>query len=63
MVQRLKTADATFDADFDTFLSTKREVPEDVERAVQSIISDVRARGDAAVIEFSKKFDRIELTQ
>jgi histidinol dehydrogenase len=62
MVQRLRTADTTFKADFDAFLSTKREVSDDVDRIVQDIIAGVRTRGDNALIEYSKKFDRIELT-
>jgi histidinol dehydrogenase len=62
MVQRLNTADAEFNAEFDAFLLTKREVSEDVDRTVQGIISDVRAHGDAALIDYCKKFDRIELT-
>lgn len=62
MVQRLNTADATFEADFDAFLSNKREVPKNVDEAVQDIIAQVRARGDAALLEYCAKFDRIELT-
>ena len=51
-----------FETAFSAFLTTKREVSEDVDRAVHAIISDVRMRGDAALIEFSGKFDRISLT-
>jgi histidinol dehydrogenase len=39
----------------------KREVSDDVDQAVQAIISAVIARGDEALIEFSKKFDRVDL--
>jgi histidinol dehydrogenase len=53
MVQRLRTADTTFKADFDAFLSTKREVSDDVDRIVQDIIAGVRTRGDNALIEYS----------
>ena len=35
---------------------------ENVERAVDEIIQNVRANGDAALFEYSKKFDRAELT-
>jgi histidinol dehydrogenase len=62
MVQRLSTADATFEKDFAAFLSNKREVPKNVDEAVQDIIAQVRARGDAALLEYCAKFDRIELT-
>jgi histidinol dehydrogenase len=43
-------------------LGLKREEAEDVDQAVAAIIADVRARGDAAVIELTAKFDRTHLT-
>ena len=51
-----------FKAEFDRLLSAKREVSEDVDQTVRGILADVRARGDAAVIELTKKFDRFDLT-
>ncbi|MBV1867770.1 MAG: histidinol dehydrogenase [Marinosulfonomonas sp.] len=61
MPQFLSTTDADFEAKFATLLGQKREDSPDVDGVVASIIADVRARGDAAVIEFSEKFDRIAL--
>jgi len=58
----LNTNDADFEAAFATFLTTKREDSPDVDAIVADIIADVRARGDAAVIELTAKFDRLELT-
>jgi len=52
-----------FSARFDAFLAAKRETAEDVEQAVRAIISDVRARGDRALVELTKKFDRLDLDQ
>src|SRR5215212_9318041 len=46
---------------FRAFLDTKREVSADVEQAVRAIIADVASRGDAALIELTKKFDRVDL--
>ena len=40
----------------------KRETAEDVDIIVRDIIADVVARGDAALIDYSRRFDRIELT-
>ncbi|WP_428545203.1 histidinol dehydrogenase [Profundibacter sp.] len=57
----LNTNDADFEAAFATFLTTKREDSPDVDAIVADIIADVRARGDAAVIELTAKFDRLEL--
>jgi histidinol dehydrogenase len=51
-----------FQADFDRLLAAKREVSEDVDQTVREILADVRARGDAAIIELTKKFDRFDLT-
>ncbi len=58
----LNTNDADFEAAFAAFLTTKREDSPDVDAVVADIIADVRARGDAAVIELTAKFDRLELT-
>ncbi len=58
---RLSARDADFRERFAAFLSTKREAAEDVESAVRAIINDVAARGDRALVEYSKKFDRIDL--
>src|SRR5258708_31766661 len=58
---RLDTKDQDFAARFDAFLATKREVASDVEAAVRAIIADVAKRGDRALVELSKKFDRADL--
>jgi histidinol dehydrogenase len=58
---RLDTRDADFSRQFAAFLATKRESAQDVEDAVKAIIADVVARGDAALIELSRKFDRVDL--
>jgi len=58
----LNTNDANFEANFAIFLTTKREDSPDVDAVVASIIADVRARGDAAVIDLTAKFDRFKLT-
>jgi histidinol dehydrogenase len=60
---RLDTRDADFSRRFAAFLATKREASQDVEDAVKAIIADVVARGDAALIELSKKFDRVDLAK
>ncbi len=62
MPQFLTTSDPEFEAQFAALLSMKREDAPDVNATVAEIIADVRARGDAALIEYTAKFDRIELT-
>jgi histidinol dehydrogenase len=60
---RLDSRCADFAARFAAFLATKREVSEDVDQAVRVIVADVRQNGDRALIELSRKFDRIDLDQ
>ena len=59
---RLNSRDASFEADFAALLTMKREVSEEVDAVVADIIADVRARGDAALITFTQRFDHLELT-
>ena len=59
---RLDQRSADFKQRFAAFLDAKREASSDVETAVRAIIDDVRARGDAAVIDATKKFDRFDIT-
>lgn len=58
----LNASDADFEAAFVALLSAKREDSPDVDDVVAGIIADVRARGDAAVIELTARFDRLDLT-
>jgi histidinol dehydrogenase len=58
---RLDAREADFAEKFKAFLATKRETAADVEDAVRKIIADVVARGDRALIDLSRKFDRIDL--
>jgi len=61
MPKRLVTRDPGFEEAFAAFLLEKREVSADVDAAVAKILSDVRARGDAALIDLSRQFDHVDL--
>jgi histidinol dehydrogenase len=61
MPQRLDSTAADFPERFRAFLSVKREAAADVEQAVRAVIADVAARGDQALVELTKKFDRLDL--
>jgi histidinol dehydrogenase len=63
MPLRLDSRSPDFEARFGAFLSTKREAAQDVEDAVRAIIDDVVARGDDALIDLTRKFDRLDLAQ
>ncbi|WP_316190712.1 MULTISPECIES: histidinol dehydrogenase [unclassified Bradyrhizobium] len=58
---RLTRNSADFDENFRQFLAAKREASADVEAAARAIVDDVARRGDAALIEATAKFDRLQL--
>ncbi len=58
----LESREAEFEARFQALLGAKREESADVDEAVAAIIADVRARGDAALVELTRRFDRLDLT-
>jgi histidinol dehydrogenase len=60
---RLDSRSADFPAKFRVFLDAKREASADVEHAVRAILADVAARGDSALVELTRKFDRVDLGQ
>jgi histidinol dehydrogenase len=63
MAQMLDTRDGTFEARFQALLGMKRESSADVNDAVAKIIASVRERGDAALIDFTKQFDHLDLAE
>ncbi|NYZ17388.1 histidinol dehydrogenase [Azospirillum sp. RWY-5-1] len=62
MPLRLDATDAGFAAAFEALLHAKREVSEDVQATVAGVIDDVRRRGDEALIDYTRRWDRLELT-
>lgn len=63
MPMRLDTSQSNFETEFEALLGQKREVSSDVDRVVASILAAVRASGDAALIDYSQKFDAIDLSK
>ncbi len=62
MPLRLDAAAPGFEKDFSAFLGRNRDTDENVDRIVADIVADVRARGDAALVEYTKKFDKVDTT-
>ncbi len=58
----LSTAQPDFEIRFAGMLAMKREDATDVNDAVAAIIADVRSRGDAALVDLTARFDRLQLT-
>lgn len=63
MPLRLDSADPDFEPRFSSLLAGKREASQEVGDVVAAIIADVRARGDAAVVELTNRFDRASVTE
>ncbi len=61
MPMRLDARSPNFQRDFSNLLAMKREVSEDVDLAAKAIIDDVVLRGDAALVDYTRRFDRLEL--
>lgn len=61
MPLRLDSRDAGFAAAFATLVEARREADEDVSRDVAAILKAVRAGGDAALADYTERFDRHDL--
>ena len=65
MARRFNSKDAAFERDFSSFVSARREVDEDVDAAVASILADVRSRyssilyGDQAMFMTAAVFAQV----
>ena len=56
-LRRLATTEADFESRLAAVLAYSAEVDAEVEASVAAILADVRARGDAAVLEYTRRFD------
>lgn len=61
MLRQLSTRDTNFEAELDALVAWEETQDETVERTVRDIIADVRRRGDAALLEYTARFDRLSL--
>jgi histidinol dehydrogenase len=59
MPRRLFSGEAGFEEEFRRLVEAKREVAENVEEAVARIIDDVARRGDEALFDYTRQFDRV----
>jgi histidinol dehydrogenase len=58
-IKRLSSTDADFKARLDALLAFEGAQDESIDQTVAAILSDVKVRGDAAVIEYTNRFDRL----
>ncbi|HSW21673.1 MAG TPA: histidinol dehydrogenase, partial [Burkholderiaceae bacterium] len=61
-IARLNTAAPTFESDLTRLRHWSEQTDRAVEDAVTTILADVRERGDAAVLQYTARFDRLEAT-
>jgi histidinol dehydrogenase len=61
-MRRLSTAEPGFETAFTALLAEARETTDSVDEVVAAIITDVRARGDTALLEYTARFDRLTLS-
>lgn len=62
-IKRLDTADPTFDTALSSLLAWNDARSEDVQGVVQSVVRDIRQRGDAALVEYTNRFDQRAVTR
>jgi len=60
-IRRLSSKQADFDTQLNTLLAFESTADEKLEVTVAAILADVRTRDDAALIEYTRRFDRLEV--
>jgi len=58
-IRHLHTASASFEADFQRVLHWSAETDDAIEQRVAAILADVQQRGDAAVLDYTARFDHL----
>lgn len=61
MIRRLSTQSPTFDAELKVLLALEAEQDASIERTVLDILAAIRQRGDDALLEFTRKFDQLDV--
>ena len=60
MIRRLSTADSGFAATLDALLHFDNSTDDAIERTVAEILSRVRGEGDPAVLDYTRRFDKLD---
>lgn len=59
-IKRLNSRDASFDAELKALLAFETAQDDSIDQVVANILKDVKSRGDAAVLEYTQRFDKTE---
>lgn len=62
-MRRLRTTDRDFANTLDALLAFESSTDESIERTVADILTQVRTRGDAAVLEYTQRFDKLDVAE
>ena len=62
-IRRLSTDEAGFEAAFRALLADPEQRERGIEASVREIIDDVRRRGDAALLDYTRRFDRLDVAR
>ncbi len=62
IIRRLSTKQADFNTQLDKLLAFESTQDEKLETTVANILADVRTRGDAALLEYTQRFDRLTIS-
>ncbi len=60
-IRQLSTRQADFNVQLDALLAFEATADEKIESTVAAILADVRKRGDAALLEYTQRFDRLNI--
>lgn len=62
-IKRLNTRDAGFEQDLKALLAFETAQDDSIDQVVAGILKDVKTRGDAAVLEYTNRFDHMQAQQ
>ncbi len=62
-LKRLSSADTGFEAELSALTAIEASLDEGIERTAAAILADVRARGDAALLEYTARFDGLSVAR
>ncbi len=62
-IKKLNTQDSNFTDQLSQLIFFEAEENTQIEKTVAEILSDVKKRGDQAVIEYTKKFDHVDFSR
>lgn len=62
-IRQLSTADAGFEQSLADLLTVESAQDDEVTQVVHQILDNIKSRGDSALMEYTRQFDRLELTR